>query len=193
MKTNFLRLFATLIISAFALSPTFAGHYDYHFASLKDPIDPAFRMISFTYPQIRTTHGMQVSTGPGTEYNYDYPWCWRMTWNDESYISILVNFNKEEIQKDWYLNIKQLSSIAGHNYSPIAIDLNGITIADHFDPLRDAWRIDNFKLAAENLKEGQNVITIGLQDAYTHYWIESVTISPEKPVKIWLLELRENH
>ncbi len=187
MRNVLLGLFLS-VITATAFSETFTADHDFLISTLKAPIDPNVRLVSFSYQNIRPTHGMQVVTGSGTRYNYAYPWCWLMGTNNTSDISLLFNFNGEEAGKDWYMNIKQLSSIAGDNYSPIAIDLNGINIADHFEPFRDAWRIDHFKLPKELLTEGQNTITIRLQDAYTHYWIENITLSPESPTDIWLLD-----
>lgn len=144
------------------------------------------RMVSFSYPDIRSI-GVEVTTGPGVQFNTPYPWNWVMHVSQGSYISLKLSLNDQDASRDWYLNVKELSSISGYNYSPIAIDVNGVNLFDHFLPQRDAWRIDHFKIEAQLLQEGENTITIRLQDAWTNYWIENLTLTPDEPADVWSL------
>lgn len=145
-------------------------------------------LVSFSYPYIEPVGDLKVKTGPGVYFNGAYPWNWVMHINEASYIEITTHLSEDDLKKDWFINIKQLSSIHGpRNYSPIALDLNGEQFVDHFNPQRDAWRIDHFQLPADLLREGENKIRIRLQDALTNYWIEHLCIT-DKPVDIWLMD-----
>jgi hypothetical protein len=147
-------------------------------------------MVSFSYPEIKPVGSITVKPGPGVYFNEAYPWNWVMHANDTSYIDFKMNFDKTDLQKNWFFNVKQLSSIWGPNgpaYSPIAIQVNGETIVDHFQPQRDAWRIDHFELPADLLKEGNNTIRIQLQNALTNYWIEHANITADHPTDLWIM------
>lgn len=156
-------------------------------------IDPAIKWISFSFEEPKSHPDIRLWPGPGVGFNYAYPWCWLMGSPNTSHMTFYAKFSKADIKKDWYLNIKQLSSIAGSNYSPVAIDINGVNIADHFEPLRDAWRIDHFKLQRKLLREGENTIKLRLQNAYTNYWIEHLSLSPKEPAYLWILYVKENN
>ena len=145
------------------------------------------KWVGFSAPDIHVGEGLKVITGPGTEFNHAYPWCWLMGESNASYISVQVDFSSQDLNQPWFLNIRQLSSIAGWNYSPIAIDVNSVNVVDHHHPLRDAWRVDSFAISPDLLHEGENTITIRLQDAYTNSWIENLILSPNHPMDIGVL------
>lgn len=150
--------------------------------------DPSFRWVSFSFNTFRTSPNIHVEIGPGVHFNWEFPWCWMMTYSDRSYISAQVDFKKEELEKEWFLNVKQLTSLGCRDYSPIAIDVNNVTIVDHFRPLVDGWRIDHFPLPANLLKAGENTIKIRLQNACTNYWIENMSLSPNESASVWLMD-----
>lgn len=187
MKSIFLKLIATCAISNAAFANLYVHHENTPKPLFNAEESANFKWAGFSASEIRVGEGLKILTGPGTRFNHPYPWCWVMTAPDTSYISALVDFSQEDLNQTWFLNIRQLSSIAGLNYSPIAIDVNGVNIIDHHQPLRDAWRIDHFEISPVLLKEGENTITIRLQDAYTHYWIENLILSPNQPVDIGVL------
>lgn len=184
MKKLILNILAILTLSTSVFAQTFTSDESLSVPGLENA---GVKAAHFSSENVRAMGRIKLITGPGVRFNRAYPWCWLMSSNNNSYISVVANFDKKEIKKDWYLNIKQLSSICGPtNYSPIAIDVNGVNIVDHFNPLRDAWRIDHFKISEKLLSEGENSITIRFQDGYTHYWIEHLILSPNEPVEVWI-------
>src|SRR5438128_1789522 len=78
--------------------------------------DPATKgLVSFSYSNIKTIGDIEIITGPGVQYNWAYPWNWTMHRSGQSYIQVKTDFNKEDLKKDWFLSVKQLSSILGPN------------------------------------------------------------------------------
>lgn len=180
-----------LLFLTFSAMTLFANHNeDFPKSTLNGIEAPAAKVVRvcFSYPDIRSIGVEQVLTGPGVCFNRAYPWNWMMHHSNESYITVVVNLTAEEAGQDWYLNVKELSSISGYNCSPISVDVNGTYIVDHFEPQRDAWRIDHFKISQNLLKEGQNKISLHLQEALTNYWIEHLILSPKQPETVWLFD-----
>jgi len=158
-------------------------------ADLNGKEDPATKMLTFTFPDLRAVGILKVVTGSRVYHNTRYQNCW-VIGRDYSFIEARFNLSDEDLKRKWYLNLEQLSSIfMGENYSPIAISVNGYDIVGHFDPMRDAWRMDHFKLG--HLVAGENTITLSLQDASSNYWIRGLTISPDKQANIRLDTLGE--
>ena len=193
IKTVFIAIVAAIIVLCQILFMSSAIAYPAEIpvrqvpfpADLNGKEDPATKMLTFTFPDLRAVGDLKVSRGPGVYYATAYQRCWRMGTPIWSYIDVQFNLSDEDLKREWYLNLKGLSSImSGKNYSPISISVNGSDLVDHFEPNRDAWRMDHFKL--DRLVAGENTLSIRLQDAITNYWIESLTISPDKQADIRL-------
>ncbi len=129
--------------------------------------------VNFACWHLPTEGDISVTVGPGVLFNDITPWGWVLAHPYERFIEVKPVLTKEQAEKKWDLILSHAS--APSLLAPIAIDVNGITIANHFSPPLNAWKDDYFSIS---LNEGENTIKIRLLDANTDYWIHKLYLDP---------------